>query len=303
MVMRSLFLILVAFLSVGLNSAHGDVREKVPELTVECRMQNTDFYARQPVPMVVTLKSSTPDIVSADVVSPLTLKKGEFASIQTVSPAGEPYEEIKNGRKYYCFPLEAYVVTMADKGSYEMTGGTYSIGVAYPVVVNDPFWGPRRTREIKRFEVTAENKKFRVRRLPDAPGGTEFSGSVGDFTIETVIPRGDIFVNEEATAIIVLKGKGMIAEATMPEYRDAFKNGMKLKSVSESRNAGYDRGDLISELQLECTFIPTERNGVKVGEITFDYFNPITGKYETARSKPVEINVKSTTSKRESMDI
>lgn len=302
--MRSLFMFLALALTFGLKvSAREDVRESIPELTVECRMQTTDFYERQPVPMVLTLKSSTPDIAVADVITPLKLKKGEFASIQTVSPAGEPYEEIDNGRKYYCFPLEAYIVTMADKGNYEMVDGSFSIGVAYPVVVNDPFWGPRRSREVKRFEVPVEKKKFSVRSLPEASDGTVFSGSVGSFTIETVIPRGDIFVNEEATAIVVLKGKGMIAEATMPEYRDAFKDGMKLKSVSESRNAGYDRGELLSELQLECTFIPTAREGVRVGEITFDYFNPATGRYETARSKPVEIKVKSTTSKRESMDI
>lgn len=296
-----LLFVSVFFMSVARENSRTDA--DAVDLSIECRMEPAEIYERQPASLVVTLRSSTPDIAFADVVTPPSLIKGEYATFQKVSPAGNAYKEVVEGKTYYCFPLEASVITMADKGSYTIDGGEYTIGVAYPVVVNDPFWGPRRSTEVKRFNVPVKKKSFKVRDLPNPPDTIDFSGSVGHFTIETVIPRGDIFVNEEATAIVVLRGSGMIADATMPEYRDAFKNGVKLKSVSESRNAVYDNGEMISELQLECTFIPTQRDNVEIGEILFSYFDPDTGEYSVARSSPVKIEVKSSTSKRESLSI
>ena len=88
-----------------------------PEFSIECRMDPQTFYERQPVPMVVTLISSTPDIALAEVRSAPSLTKGEFASVQKVSPAGSAYKEVSGGKTYYCFPLEAYMVTMSDKES------------------------------------------------------------------------------------------------------------------------------------------------------------------------------------------
>lgn len=274
-----------------------------PEFSIECRMDPQTFYERQPVPMVVTLISSTPNIALAEVRSAPSLTKGEFASVQKVSPAGSAYKEVSGGKTYYCFPLEAYMVTMSDKGKYEIGGGEYEIGVSFPAVVNDPFWGKRRTSVVKRFSVPVDKRMFNVKSLPTPPASVDFSGSVGKFTIETVVPRGDIFVNEEAVAVVVLRGTGMIADSTLPEYRNAFRNGVRLKSISESRDAAYDNGQMISELSLECTFIPDVRDGVEIGEVTFCYFDPEAGEYRTARSAPVRIDVKSTTSKRESISI
>ncbi len=304
--MIRVIVILAALTSAFLMSASDAGRDSAasdPELSIECRMLPQTFYERQPVPMVVTLVSSTPDIALAEVRSAPSLTKGEFASVQKVSPAGSAYQEVSGGKTYYCFPLEAYMVTMSDKGKYEIAGGEYEIGVSFPAVVNDPFWGKRRTSVVKRFPVPVDKCKFNVKALPAPPPSVDFSGSVGKFTIETVVPRGDIFVNEEAVAVVVLRGTGMIAESTLPEYRNAFRNGLRLKSISESRDAAYDNGEMVSELRLECTFIPDVRDGVEIGEVSFCYFDPEAGEYRTARSAPVRIEVKSTTSKRESISI
>lgn len=304
--MIRVIVILAALTSALLMSASDAGRDSAtadPELSIECRMLPQTFYERQPVPMVVTLVSSTPDIALAEVRSAPSLTKGEFASVQKVSPAGSAYQEVSGGKTYYCFPLEAYMVTMSDKGKYEIAGGEYEIGVSFPAVVNDPFWGKRRTSVVKRFPVPVDKRKFNVKALPAPPPSVDFSGSVGKFTIETVVPRGDIFVNEEAVAVVILRGTGMIAESTLPEYRNAFRNGLRLKSISESRDAAYDDGEMVSELRLECTFIPDVRDGVEIGEVSFCYFDPEAGEYRTARSAPVRIEVKSTTSKRESISI
>lgn len=279
--------------------------DTIPELYIFCSVEDGEVYERQPFPVTVTLKSSSPDVATADIVSKIRLFKGEISTFQTIQDTGRPYTKKENGKMWYYFPLNAYLLSIADSGTYEIGGGEYSIGVAQPVIVKDPFWGPMQSQRLKKTDVNVSSAKIKVKRLPSKPSDFEYSGSVGNFTIQTILPKGDIYVDEEAIAYIVLQGRGMIEESTFPAYREAFTQGMKLKSVNESREESFDHstGELVSEIRLECTFVPSRRDNVEIGEITFGYFDPKSKEYKTAKSKPLKVTVKSTTSKRESIAI
>lgn len=273
-------------------------------LKVECRMDRETLYEREPVRLTITLISDTPDIEYANIVEAPELKKGRFDTFQTISPAGRAYKEKKNGKTYYCFPLNSYMVTVAEEGKYEIDGGKYNIGINVPAVRHDPFWGSYRYNEVKEITLPVEKKTFRAKAVPNPPSGIEYSGSVGEFSIETVIPPGDIYAGEEAIAVIILRGNGMIAESVLPSYRGAFDKGVRLKSVSESLDEGHDfKGGMLSELRLECTFIVTDIETAEIGEARFDFFNPRTGKYETITTDPVKIKVKSAATTRDRMSI
>lgn len=275
----------------------------LPELHIECVINSKTIYERQPVSCTITLFSTNPDVEYANPVGESTLKSGNFDIVKSVEPAGAPYQKKIGGRKYYCFPLKTFVFTIDKKGKYELSGGKYVVGVARPVVINDPFWGPVKTSKIQDYEVPVITKEFKVKSLPTQTENLNFSGTVGNFTLETIVPEGDIIVDEEATAFIILKGTGMIGDNVLPEYRNAFTDGLKLKSISESRSEAYDNGNMISELKLECTFIPNSRDNIKIGECTFDFFDPLAGKYTRIKSEPVEVVVKSSVSKRDKLSI
>ncbi len=80
---------------------------------------------------------------------------------------------------------------------------------------------------------------FKVKSLPAAKDTVAFSGAVGKFSVSTVVPRGDIIVNEEASIIVIVKGRGLLGSDILPEYRDAFGEGNKLKSISEQLNTYF----------------------------------------------------------------
>ncbi|MGN0236700.1 MAG: hypothetical protein ACI4AK_01210 [Lepagella sp.] len=302
--MRSIFLSVAAILCcLHAVCADSPAKDKAPELFIECVLGDDVIYERQPVSAVITLFSTSPDVASADAISEVALNKGEFASLQPVSPAGRSYRKTIKGVEYYCYPLRAFMFSMAEAGSYSLDHGEFQVAISIPQVVNDPFWGRVRTSKLVSYKVPVRKSSFKVKSLPNPPESIDFSGSVGKFSIETIIPKGNIYVNEEATAIIVLRGTGLIAEHTMPEYRGAFAHGVKLKSVSESRTAAYDDGVMISELHLECTFIPTSSSDAEIGVVSFDYFDPETKKYVKAESTPVKVDVKSSVSKRQSLSI
>ncbi len=84
-----------------------------------------------------------------------------------------------------------------------------------------------------------------------------------------------------------------MGENVLPEYNEAFTEGTRLKSFSENRNQYIDKGCLVSEVKLECTFIPTSRENAFIGPVRFMFFNPETGKYQKVESEKVKVKVKS----------
>lgn len=288
-------------LSARTRVAEGEADE--PELFIQSVSSRSDVYEREAMPVVVTLFSTSPDVASAAMLNEPSLHDGEFSTFQKIEPAGRSYTKVIDSKKYYCFPLYACMVSFADKGKYKFEGGKYNIGISIPTIVNDPFWGKVRSSRIINKEISANELKINVKRMPDVPSNIDFTGSVGQFMVETIVPKGDIIANREAVAYIVVRGSGIIEEQTLPQYHKAFSGGLRLKSVSESRNEYFDNGKLVSELQLECTFVPETVNDFQIGEASFDYFDPVDKKFKSAKSKPVTINVKSSVKLREKIEI
>lgn len=300
---RKVFICCALSLLVLFESAAENNRFSADDFKIECTLDKNSLYEREPGMITVTLLTPTSDIADVVEVAPLELNHGNFASVSNVQVLDHPTKKRINGRDYLAVPVAKYSFTINEKGKYELHNAAYDVKVAYPVIVRDPFWGTVRTTETKSYRISPDKVSFRVRELPGVGDDGHFSGAVGNFSVKTIVPPGDIIVNEEATAIIEITGYGDIPENTLPEYRDAFGENAKLKSVSESRESYIRDGKLVTELRLECSFIPLKRDDVVIGEVSFEFFNPKNGKYETARSAPVEVEIKSSTVRRETMEI
>lgn len=260
---------------------------------VKCEFNKTEFYAHECVCATVWLYSEDADIAYVnELVSP-SLRKGEFSYLSRLSQSPKAHRENIKGVDYFVFPLSSYMFTMSNAGKYQMIDGEFEIGINVPVVYNDPFYGRIRGVETHSRRVRMSPSSFKVKSLPPVKEGAPFSGAVGEFEVETIVPKGDIIVNEDASLIIVVKGKGLLGSDILPEYREAFGTGNKLKSFTERTDSFYDGKDIVSEFEMECEFVPTDIKNCEIGVVRFGYFNPETGKYETAESKSVKIDVKS----------
>lgn len=286
-------------------SAPRDPHRFAPEeFSIECQLQpEGSFYEGQPVRCVYVLHSPTPDVSSARILAAPELKKGSPSFLSRLQPDSPGYvNETKNGTEY-CFPIASYILSVPSEGRNAIKKNAFEIDVAYPKMVQDPFWGYVRTMETETFILKADEIPFKVKSLPRPPANSSFSGAVGNFKINAILPPGDIIVNEEAVVVVKISGEGFIPDDTMPEYRKAFGENAKLKSVSESRNSFVRDGKLFSELNLECTFIPSVRSEVEIGSIQFDFFNPATGSYSTVSSRPIAVSVESSTLHRPTIEI
>lgn len=231
-----------------------------------------------------------------------SLDKGKFSYLKVAEFDHQPRVVKKEGEIWTVYPVDSYAIAMDKAGRYKLHNGRYAVDLSIPEIYDDPFWGKMQMMKPQRVEVPVNPIQITVSDLPPVPQNTEFSGAVGDFKVEVTVPPGDIFMNEEATAIVTITGNGWLDDDTLPEYHDAFQKGTKLKSFSENRNQYLRDGEMISELQMECTFIPTDKDA-EISPVWIEVFNPQKGVYETVKSDPVKVKVQSIAAKAPTHDI
>lgn len=298
----------VALLTILMGGEAANAQQLTPvskkdKIFIDYEFSKKKFYEQEGAFITLWLYSVNPDIAFAKEAEAPTLNKGNFAYASKVQDMRQSKKERVKGVDYYAYPLSTYLVMMRDPGKFKLQNGSYEVGINVPVVYQDPMWGEQRGFETRSFRISLPTAEFRVKELPVAEGTGNFSGAVGNFEIVTSIPEGNIILNEPSTVVITVRGNGLIGNDILPEYREAFGNGTKLRSVSENSRMFFDGKDVVSELELECEFIPTDKDNCEIGIVSLGYFNPETEKYETARSEPVRVNVKSLSVERSVHDI
>lgn len=304
MVIRFKAYLLALSVSISLSVAFAEsIEYSEDDFSIECSIDNSVPYERESCKLMLSLISPTREIAGVTEYMPPALDKGEFSFVSKAQSTRRIEQFDKNGKIFYKIPIGDFIFSISEKGKYTLKDGVYEIRIAYPVIVNDPFWGKVRTTRSQSYRIPINRFSFKVKALPMIDKNTCFSGAVGNFEVKTIVPPGDIIVNEEATAVIIVSGDGIIPEQNLPEYRDAFADKVKLKSVTENRNAYIDKGKMVSTLELECSFIPLECGNLEIGEVEFEFFNPETGKYIRRKSQPVKFKSNSSIIRKESIEI
>lgn len=278
-----------------------------PAPFIKYNLSKNEFYAGESVILSAQLYSPSPDVVDikGEPLQAIDSVSGfdNFDTMFKISDTQRFHLAKVNGVEYYVYPLFKYAVQSTAVGPRKWTGEKCSVAIRVPAVVNDPFWGQIRTVKTEWIPIKNDTLYYKVKDLPLAADYEEFSGAVGNYKISLSLPVGNIVVNEVASALITISGEGIIPETVLPDYQNAFKNGIKLKSVEETTDMEYRNNVVISNKTLECEFMPLRRDNCEIGVVKLCFFNPHTGKYEIAESQPIKINVKSATINRELKDV
>ncbi|MBD5356662.1 MAG: protein BatD [Bacteroides sp.] len=196
-----------------------------------------------------------------------------------------------DGIKFYSAVIDRFFIEAAEVGKQKLEGGSYNIGYGRKVQMQDPFWGPYLADRVEVTTLTAPDLNINIVPLPTKDRPNDFSGAVGNFTIEVELPSGDIHPGDEAIAIITIEGDGDLSRAALPDVMTVFSDNLKFRSMTETRNHFVKESVIGSEIEIECTFIPVKEGEYVLGECSFSYYNPVSRKYERARSAPVSVKV------------
>lgn len=236
----------------------------------------------------VTLFTPNPQVVGIEeVISP------DFGVLpNTRSAADTSLDKVEiDGDTYYKAVVDRYFIGLNEKGKKAIKGGTYKLGFNQPERVDDPFWGPMVQNRTEVISLKAPDVSVKVSPLPVKGRPEDFSGAIGEYEISAFIPEGAVLSDKDALMIVTVSGFGDLTKSDLPEIRKAFPEGLQFKSMTDNRDFYVKDGRLGSEIEIECTFQPRSAGSFEISPIEFHYFNTKTGKYETAVSEPLEVEV------------
>jgi len=135
------------------------------------------------------------------------------------------------------------------------------------------------------YPVEVESKTVPITVLPFPEKGKpqDFSGTVGDFDLEVLIEPKKVKVGDPIVVRMIVSGKGNLDTVTVPyiSVPDDFKTYEPQVTKKEKIKI------------YEKIIIPKSENVKEIPEVTFSFFNPDFGRYETIKKGPFPVEVAS----------
>jgi len=151
------------------------------------------------------------------------------------------------------------------------------------------FFGVGRDAVTKPYATRSNEIVLKVNEVPDQDKPAAYNGAVGKFTFDVSVKPVSLKVGEPITLTMKVAGSGNVEQIELPRIPDmeSFKSYEPESKVNVSQEGGELRGEKIFKKVL----VPRHAGNYQIPEITFAFFNPETGRYQTERRGPFKIHV------------
>lgn len=156
--------------------------------------------------------------------------------------------------------------------------------------IGDPFFdqffgGGADTR---RFAVSSQPLKVRVKPLPDADKPADFTGAIGRYALDVTAKPTTLRTGEPVTLTVRVVGQGNLATVQPPKFTapEGFKSYDPIVKSKQTDDAGFT-----GEKTFEQVIVPTTTKASVIPPVTFSYFDPELGRYATLSRGPIQLNV------------
>jgi len=126
-----------------------------------------------------------------------------------------------------------------------------------------------------------------VNPLPEAGKPLDFSGAVGSFQMKESLKKSNIRVGEALEYTIILSGKGNFNQFSNPSYPEQQDFRIASPLTQNRIQAGVNGTRTITYL-----LIPKREGTYTLPGISFNWFDPLSGRYHTFQSQSRSISVK-----------
>ncbi|MDD3732047.1 MAG: BatD family protein [candidate division Zixibacteria bacterium] len=187
-------------------------------------------------------------------------------------------------RKYALFPTQAGELTIGQ--------ATITVNVPSTSRRRDPFG-----MDLDDFFGRGENVtirsapvKLNVKPLPVEGRPANFTGTIGMFGITATPDKTTVEVNQPITVTIKITGTGNIksvAEPLIPDLPD-----FRVYKASSNEKTSIIDEQLGGTKIYEEVFIPNKPGNLEIPSLEFNFFDPKTRKYQTVKTRSIQITVK-----------
>lgn len=199
--------------------------------------------------------------------------------------------EIINGRQFQVHTLKQTLLTPQKSGDIEIPALESEMVIRIREErrsrsLFDQVFGNYKNAKIN---VNSNTEKIHVRPLPLDKQPGDFTGAVGNFSLNTTIDRNEVGINEAINVTVEVQGNGNIELISPPkiEFPSDFESyDPKVKS-NVSTSAKGSRGSK----SYEYVIIPRFAGEYTLKPVSFTYFDPSSATYKRLTSKPITLRV------------
>lgn len=185
-------------------------------------------------------------------------------------------QEMINGRYYISEELVRYLLFPQDAGNLKIEPFSADLYIS-------GYYGADPVK------ISSDPIHLKVKSLP-AGKPKNFSGAVGNFTMQTTIDKTNLNQEESANVAIEISGEGNLNNIALPNLRG--NDHLEIYPPQKNEKLSISSKGYKGKLAEKFVVIPQYGGQYHLDPIEFSYFNPTTEKYVTLTSKPIELAVK-----------
>ncbi|MBF0215858.1 MAG: protein BatD [Candidatus Omnitrophica bacterium] len=186
------------------------------------------------------------------------------------------------------YPLEPVFLKCDVVTGYKRSRPRSVIDSFFDSDMND-FFGLGRDAVTEPFAARSNDMTLTVKEVPGDEKPVGYNGAVGKFTFDVDVKPVALKAGEPITLTMKVRGSGNIEQLELPQIpgSEDFKSYEPESKVNVSQSGGESRGEKVFEKVL----IPRSAGDFRIPDISFIFFNPSTGKYQTEKRGPFNIHV------------
>ncbi|MBF0422117.1 MAG: BatD family protein [Magnetococcales bacterium] len=186
----------------------------------------------------------------------------------------------------------SWLVLTLDRVLIPLKSGEYAIPASSVILEEGTSWqrsffGERTPTQVRRLRGVDSPRSLHVRPLPEAGQPASFSGAIGqNFSLAVEADRSVVQVGDPIRLTLTLKGDGPLSTVSLPALtRDLPPGDFRIPE-------GDVAGMVADGAKKFEVMVRVLREGVReIPPITYSWFDPQKGQYETTRSRPIALSV------------
>jgi len=148
-------------------------------------------------------------------------------------------------------------------------------------IFDDDFFSSRFGYETYPVDLESEEIPVTILPFPKENRPVDFQGAVGDFSMDVYIDPSEVKVGDPVVVRMVVRGEGDLDTVTVPQLSST-------QNFKTYESEVTKKGD---KKTYEQILIPKTTTVEEVPPVSFSFFNPTIGRYETIRKGPFPLKV------------
>lgn len=258
------------------------------EIFLKASVNKTKVYEQEAIEYSVTLYTTYGDI---KFLGAAAAPKFEGFVVEESSDVSKSFsfEEYK-GQTFKTAVIAKYIIFPQKAGKLKILGNTYTVSTDAKQYYHDPYYQTITVKQPIQLNVKPNDIEIEVKGLP-TPIPANFIGGVGNFSLKSYMPSTKLSTNSASLYNITVEGSGNIKYVKIPDFNSYLPSSFEIYTPEVSNDIKVGSTNVSGSTKFEYSIIPKESGDYKIPVITFTYFNPESGQYETLSTSQYDLMV------------